>query len=363
MSKTPRAIAAASIYPMPPLHLPWVTGSFGISGYSYGCGDHTGLDAFAIDFGLPLNTPVAAVAEGFAYSGTNPPGVSYGTYVWIVHTLSDGLTPDGYVSLYGHLNATAIPAFGQFVKQGQIIGFSGYSGNVIPQGPGGAHLHFSLRGNNATSLTTGSAQKPEPMSGFTGFGKYGNANPPTCNYVPSPKYTSSHKTLLEVESSLDAIGTDTAHGNNNNPLYPQQNIEVKIRNTRNTVVVDKYTTTAYSTTTGTFIAALDLGSTWVTGSYLVQTKVPITIRQQVSGTPTIKSGTINYTPSLYLPSGDINNDNVVDILDYNIWLSCGNNQCTPAQMVASDLNMNGVVGAADGVDYNIILRNFGKHGV
>jgi hypothetical protein len=61
-------------------------------------------------------------------------------------------------------------------------------------------------------------------------------------------------------------------------------------------------------------------------------------------------------PRVRLPLGDINNDNQIDILDYNILLnSMKNAGCSPgsAQYNASDLNDDGVV---DGIDYNIWLR-------
>ena len=54
-----------------------------------------------------------------------------------------------------------------------------------------------------------------------------------------------------------------------------------------------------------------------------------------------------------LISGDINQDNSMDILDYNILMSCyGSKACS--YKTNSDLNDDGVV---DGIDYNIWLRN------
>ena len=57
---------------------------------------------------------------------------------------------------------------------------------------------------------------------------------------------------------------------------------------------------------------------------------------------------------------DLNNYNQLDILDYNILISCyGSKQCPPDQKAASDLNS----GQVDGVDYNIWLRNYQRpHG-
>jgi murein DD-endopeptidase MepM/ murein hydrolase activator NlpD len=39
---------------------------------------------------------------------------------------------------------------GTYVLKGTIIGRQGYSGYVIPSGPGGAHLHFATKVNNSS---------------------------------------------------------------------------------------------------------------------------------------------------------------------------------------------------------------------
>ena len=88
----------------------------------------------AIDIGIPLRTPVMAAAPGriirAKYSGWNS---GYGNYVMIQH-------PNGTQTLYAH-NTEVIVHVGQIVKQGQIIAYSGTTGNST-----GPHLHFEIRG-------------------------------------------------------------------------------------------------------------------------------------------------------------------------------------------------------------------------
>lgn len=79
---------------------------------------------------------VYASASGYAYPMENPGG--YGHYIMVVHG-------DGYITLYGHLNAYKI-SYGQYVSQGQVIAQSGNSGASQ-----GAHLHFEIR--RASSLS------------------------------------------------------------------------------------------------------------------------------------------------------------------------------------------------------------------
>ena len=93
---------------------------------------HSGLDLAA-----PLDSPVHAAADGvvvLATATTDGAGhlVGYGNYVVIAH-------PDGFVTLYGHLNSAAVHE-GQVVHQGEIIGQEGSTG--LSTGP---HLHFEIR--------------------------------------------------------------------------------------------------------------------------------------------------------------------------------------------------------------------------
>lgn len=184
------AFAATNIGETPLLELPWPSGQkHNINGgYTYGCGDHTGRDAYAIDFALPSGSQVSAVAQGTAHTVSGKTG--YGNYIWISN-------PNNFVSLYAHLKSFAIKD-GQSVRRGQLIGYSGSTGNST-----GPHLHFTLR-SNATTQFNGNAAKPEPMSGYVDFGNWG-INQPNCNTNnPSPMFTSSFP-----DGNLWVTGHDT----------------------------------------------------------------------------------------------------------------------------------------------------------
>ena len=110
---------------------------------------HTGIDIIG-----PENTPVHAAADGvvlLANSSQDSQGryTGYGNYVVIAH-------PDGFVTLYGHLNAFSVKA-GDVVHQGQIIGLEGSTG--MSTGP---HVHFEIRHNgdwvDPMTYLTGQAQ-------------------------------------------------------------------------------------------------------------------------------------------------------------------------------------------------------------
>jgi hypothetical protein len=166
----PRASAASASYSGPTLRLPWLYSSYNISGYTYNCGDHTGKDQYALDFGLPSGTQVTAVFSGTVHYGYYDAS-GYGNNLWV--------TNGNYRAVYAHLSSFKV-SDGQSVSQGQVIALSGSTGNST-----GPHLHFSMR-YGGTGQYDGTAQVPEPMSGYTGFG-----NQTSCVYNHGSWYNPS----------------------------------------------------------------------------------------------------------------------------------------------------------------------------
>lgn len=93
-----------------------------------------------IDFPVKLGTNVGASSDGIVVISTalrNPDGSyrSYGEYIAIDHG-------KGVRTYYCHLTSRSVKV-GDTVKQGQVIGKSGSTGNST-----GPHLHFEVRVNN-----------------------------------------------------------------------------------------------------------------------------------------------------------------------------------------------------------------------
>jgi murein DD-endopeptidase MepM/ murein hydrolase activator NlpD len=100
------------------------TGQEGYRRRSDGSGKpHGGIDIMA-----PIDTPVVAAAGGIAGSGKIN---GYGNVVYVQH-------PNGEFTVYGHLGRGNVTQF-QPVQRGQVIGYSGVTGNAKPKAP---HLHF-----------------------------------------------------------------------------------------------------------------------------------------------------------------------------------------------------------------------------
>jgi len=88
----------------------------------------------AIDIANNCGVPVYASASGTVQqTGYHPIG---GNYVRILHN-------GGIVTYYGHLSRISVSR-GQFISQGNIIGYVGNTGYTI--GATGCHVHFEVRG-------------------------------------------------------------------------------------------------------------------------------------------------------------------------------------------------------------------------
>lgn len=89
-----------------------------------------------IDIAVPINTKVKAVADGKVIAVGRASG--YGYWVKINHGTINGKT---VTSEYGHISSWVV-SYGQKVKQGDVIAYSGNTG--ISEGP---HVHLTIREN------------------------------------------------------------------------------------------------------------------------------------------------------------------------------------------------------------------------
>lgn len=104
--------------------------------------DHTG-----IDFGAPCGTPIYAPADGTVeIAGQTTVVYGGGNVLWISHGVKQG---NALMTIYYH-NSSVIVSAGQSVKQGQLVGYSGNTGNST-----GCHAHFEtwLNGTPVDPMT------------------------------------------------------------------------------------------------------------------------------------------------------------------------------------------------------------------
>lgn len=122
--------------------LPFAKGSTVRVSQGYNGGySHKGLSAYAIDFSMPIGTPIYAAREGEVVGvdvssntgGPSPEFRPFMNYVNIRHM-------DGTLGNYYHLKyGGAVVKIGEKIQKGQLIGYSGNTGYTTAP-----HLHFSV---------------------------------------------------------------------------------------------------------------------------------------------------------------------------------------------------------------------------
>jgi peptidoglycan LD-endopeptidase LytH len=108
----------------------------------------------ALDIQAPRGTPVLSAASGRLLKLHN--SVPGGLMVYAADA------SDRFILLYGHLDRYADGLTeGMTLRQGQVLGYVGTSGNAPPDTP---HLHFAvLRGRPTVSWSRGTAVNPYPL--------------------------------------------------------------------------------------------------------------------------------------------------------------------------------------------------------
>jgi murein DD-endopeptidase MepM/ murein hydrolase activator NlpD len=120
--------------------LPWTANTAYLVTQGHNGGSHTGLGAWAWDFGTPIGTPIRAAHLGTVrlVKGNSTIGGCSSVFANDANfvIVDQG---NGYESLYLHLSSVSVVA-GQAVARGDLIGHSGQTGWSC-----GPHLHFQVQ--------------------------------------------------------------------------------------------------------------------------------------------------------------------------------------------------------------------------
>ncbi len=131
-----------------PVESPEITQGFGLT--SFARGGAYGYDKAGspnphrgVDFRASVGTPLLAAAGGTVRDAVDmdktPGCYSYGKWILVDHD-------NGLSTLYAHLSVMSVSA-GDYVKQGQIIGYAGSTGYAT-----GPHLHFTVFDREAVKV-------------------------------------------------------------------------------------------------------------------------------------------------------------------------------------------------------------------
>lgn len=210
---------------------------------------------------------------------------------------------------------------------------------------------------NPTSVTANGQQMSSAYSSI--FGNF----PPTATPTSSISLTTT-PTLTPNAAILDLIicphglgncgDNASSSGGNASPSHTTRNILLFLTDASNNAVSGSPFSghVNYGTTSQNFQGTLSLPLP--NGHYLAIVQMDGFLKKQIPGIITVTQGQHIVLPQIFLVTGDSNNDNQLDIQDYNILLSCFGSAFHTAQCLSPEADINDD-GSVDGVDYTLFL--------
>lgn len=165
-------------------------------------------------------------------------------------------------------------------------------------------------------------------------------------YVPNPL-----DTQILISAKIPSIGS----GGNKTPRNKTRLVEVAIFDAANQEVTKKSGKLTYDG--NLFTGVIHLG-TVPNGTYYLKVISPFTLHALVQPQfQVLRNDRLNAMPQVAFIQGDLTNNNILTIDDYNVALACFQDQKCPAR-AAIDLNDDGIANIAD---YNLLLQNFWEY--
>ncbi len=204
----------------------------------------------------------------------------------------------------------------------------------------------------------------------TGTSPTGTNNPTktptiTPSYAPTDTILSLTIGLTGIGAIGDQVNPNDSSLSNQNPVDTTRTVHVyAINNAGQTTYMDgtvNYDSSGDSSN-GYYTGTVDMGNL-PTGNYQIMAKMDGYLRKAVPSLVQVTAQSTTDVPKITLVAGDINNDNAISILDYGQLMACvtayyvdggPDAGCPQSQYTLSDLNDDGVV---DLSDYNLWLRN------
>ena len=191
-------------------------------------------------------------------------------------------------------------------------------------------------------------------------------------------------TVLALNVGMDGVGSVGDNKNTTPPAdwqqlvvkHQQRTVTIQLWDINNNEVVkDQSAQVNFNASLGIFTGSINLGSSLTGGNYVFKIKSDGHLRKSFKGLVNIVSGSKDKAfPQLNLVAGDIDGNNVIDIRDYNIFTSCSVFSSTGVDrspnavfdggvlcnsnanyQTLSDLNDDGVI---DQIDYNLFVREY-----
>ena len=217
---------------------------------------------------------------------------------------------------------------------------------------------------SATALV--SINSTTPFTGSISAKFAGDNNNTQASCVVQANYTPlTSNATLSLNVFLHGIGSSGDNANptanslsNKTPLTPERKATVSLFDVNNNLISTGSGHISYNSTSGNFIGDVTTTSPVPAGKYQIKINSDYHLTRLVDGIQTITAGQKNAVPAVQLVAGDANNDNRLDIRDYNLLLDCYSDlspaaDCTAEKKITTDSNDDGNVNQ---FDYNLFLR-------
>lgn len=171
----------------------------------------------------------------------------------------------------------------------------------------------------------------------------------------------TNQTALTVNLLLHGLGragdsVNQTPSGNMQPLHTQRAIRVKIFDDQKNIVATKEGSVVFDQATGKFTGTLMLADV-PSGTYGISIKADRYLSATLYDPQVITQGQTTTLPAIPLNAGDINNDDLIDIVDYGMLMDCFSSLmtsvCSDATKEKGDLTDDGTVNQ---FDYNLFLR-------
>ena len=181
---------------------------------------------------------------------------------------------------------------------------------------------------------------------------------PTATVAPNATRISFTAFLHGIGNSGDNANPSASDLSNKNPVHQTRDVTVYIYDDQNQLAATQNGTITYNSANGNYTGSVTLGTSLPDGYYTVRIKEPMHLRRLFPGIQHLVPSQDNAMPAVTFVAGDVNNDNTLNILDYNLLVGCYSDllpavSCTNETKIQSDLNDDDAVNQ---FDYNLFLR-------
>jgi Mg-chelatase subunit ChlD len=165
--------------------------------------------------------------------------------------------------------------------------------------------------------------------------------------------------LHGIGNSGDNVNQNLHSLSNKNPLTKTRKAQALIYDTSNKLIASTSGEIKYASASGNFTGTLQTPAPLPAGVYNIRVSSDRHLIRRLPGFQTIVSTGTNQLTAVHLVTGDVNDDNKLNILDYNTIMDCYTDtlpapSCTDqTKKKITDINDDGSV---NGVDYNLFLR-------